>query len=151
MGSLISQAQKAAFSSVFEDIHSTFERNIWIYRQANRVSISTSQEFNFAYRDSPQFQGFDFSTSVVSGIFGARIRWNDPAKEQNWKEIDPKIPGNICRLKLRPESLPFVSGASSIWVDGKPCEIIGNIRPHGLIDIQFYTIFVREKEMDKNG
>lgn len=142
MASLVSEAQKLAWSSVFTDIHDTFSRQIIIYKTTERTDIITDSNHNFIYRDS----NFDFNTNIISGSFNARIRWGDPSKEKDWGEIENKIPGNVCRLKLNLEALSMLSGSESIWIDNRPCELLGVNRPHGLFGIDFYTIFCRQKE-----
>lgn len=150
---LVSSAERAEYAQAFQDIAQTFSRDIFIFKQDNRIEINTTPEYNFLYRESQQFGASTFTTQIVSGIFPARVEWSDPTREDNFRglEVDPTIAGNYCRLKLTVDALNFISGAEQLWVDGKPCQRVGNIRPHGLFNPQFYTIFVKEREMDVNG
>ena len=49
MGSLLTAAQKAALQSAFNDIHDTFSRNIYVYKEAKKVAITTNPNYNPIY------------------------------------------------------------------------------------------------------
>lgn len=148
MASLVSDAEKASWSSEFTNIHDTFARPVTMYKVANRVNIATTDEFQSIYRASVQGPNFDFATQPVEGIFDVRVKWLDPFKEANWSEISPKLAGNICRLKIKEDALEFLRDAQPVYVDGRACEIVGVTKPHGLFNIDFYTVFLREKELE---
>ena len=49
MGSLISDSDKEAFESVFNDMHDTFAREIKFIKEAQRVILSTDPNYNYLY------------------------------------------------------------------------------------------------------
>jgi hypothetical protein len=51
MGSLISDSDKEAFQSVFDDLHDTFAREIKFIQDAKRVILSTDPNYNYLYNN----------------------------------------------------------------------------------------------------
>ncbi len=119
-----------------------------MYRVAKRVNIATTDEFQSIYRSSVQGDNYTYESEPVEGVFDMRVKWGDPSKEANWSEITPKVAGNTCRLKMKADALEFLGDAQPVYVDGRACELIGVTKPHGLFNVDFYTVFLREKELE---
>lgn len=143
-----SDAQKSEYSSVFDSIHESFGRDVLVIKEPERVILEeVDSNYNYFYDASSQKKTIQETLQPVSGIFKMRIQWQDPKNEvQNLQtsEIRPKINANICRLKMKKDAVDFIGGCKNIVVDGRSCEQVGFNRPHGIINIDFYTIFVRE-------
>jgi hypothetical protein len=143
-----SEAQKNEYSSVFNSIHESFGRDVLVIKEPKRIILKEIDEnFNYFYGPSSQKKSVEESVEEVSRVFKMRIQWQDPKPElenSRTSELRPKIHANICRLKMKKEAVDFISGCKNIIVDGKNCEQIGFNKPHGIIDVGFYTIFVKE-------
>jgi hypothetical protein len=141
MASLISNTDKINYANVFNDIHDTFSRPIYIWKTPKKVVVATNSSHNFLYEDQ---ESLGVSYIPVSGVFDARIEWGDASKLIPNPDIKPEIRGNVCRIKVKKDAAEFLSDAKQIEIDGRKMESIGTSRPHGLFAIDFYTLFFKE-------
>ena len=146
MPSFLSEQEKADISAQFNNLHDTFARDVIIYKESKKVNIFTNEDYISVYRDSQQGDNFNFSYEAVSGSFPMRIKWLNPDEEKN-VPIEIDIPNQVCRLKMKKDAFNFLSGLQSLFIDGIPCEMIAGYKPHGIIDIDFYTIFAKRRDM----
>lgn len=142
MADLLSNSQKLAYGNVFNDIHDSFARPIIIFKIPKRTVISSNLSYNFAY-DSDQ-QALDVTYTPVSGIFQARISWQNPSTLNGYKEIKEEIHGNIVKLKVKKEVFDFLDNAQHVEIDGRSVQFFGSSQPHGLFGIDFYNIYYEE-------
>ena len=143
MPSLLSDSEKIEYANIFNDIHDTFCRKITIWKTPQKVVIATDNTYNFLYSEQ---KNLHIDYIPVSGTFDARVLWGDPKKLISDLDIKEKILGNVCRIKVRQDAIDFLAGASQVEIDGRKVEAIGTSRPHGLFNIDFYTVFFRESE-----
>lgn len=141
MASLVTEDQKLSYGDVFNDIHDTFARPIIIYKIPKKVIISSDLDYNFAYHDQEALKA-DYIP--VSGVFMARISWQDPSALNGYKEIKEEVHGNIVKLKVKKDVFDFLDNAEHVEIDGRAVQFFGSSRPHGLFGIDFYTIFYEE-------
>lgn len=144
MASLLTNAEKNAYGQVFNNLHDTFARDIIVWKTPDRVSISTSSNYNFLYLEQPDIQN---AYVPISGVFKARIKWNDPTVVHDNPEIHETIRGNTCRIKVKAEAIPFISGAEKIEIDGRPFSLVSSTKVsqlHGLFSGDFYNFFLEE-------
>jgi hypothetical protein len=144
MASLITDEQKLAYGNVFNDMHDTFSRKIIVFKTPLRTVISTDINYNFLYGNNQDALKVEYTP--VSGIFDARIKWFDPQVLQGYKEIKEEIHGNVCRLKIKKDARDFLDGSERVEIDGKYVQFFGSTQPHGLFDIDFYTMYFEESE-----
>ena len=141
---LLTQEEKNAYSQVFINIHDTFSRPMIVWKLPDRTIISTTQDYNFLYLEQPDIEQ---SFTPISGIFNARIRWNDPTITHDQKDIRETIRGNTCRIKVQADAVAYISGAERIEIDGRPCNLISASKAsqlHGLFTGDFYTLYLEE-------
>jgi len=141
MASLVTESEKIAYGDVFNDIHDTFARPIIIYKIPKKVIISSNLDYNFAYHDQEALQA---NYIPVSGIFMARVSWQDPSALNGYKDIKEEVHGNIVKLKVKKDVFDFLDNAQHVEIDGRTVQFFGSSRPHGLFNIDFYTIFYEE-------
>ncbi len=148
MSSFISAAEKAEMSAQFQNLHETFGRNVVIYKDPKRVDIISSDDYISIYRDYRQGDNLQFELEPVSGIFLMRIQWQNAKKEyDDYKILETPIPDQMCRLKMKPDAFDFLKEHKSFYVDGIACEKVGFDKPHGLFNVDFYTIYAKRREM----
>jgi hypothetical protein len=141
MSDLLTSSQKQEYSNVFNDIHDTFARPIKYWKTPRRIVISSSPNYNFIYDDQ---DSIEYITVPDSGSFEGRILWGDPSKTMDNANIKEEILGNTCRVKLKKEFVDIFEGAEQVEIDGRLVQKIGSSRPHGLFDVNFYTLFFKE-------
>jgi hypothetical protein len=143
MPSLVSDAEKLLLGNEFNNLHDTFSRLVTVYKTPNRVVISSDNSYNFLYNDQ---EAIEVTYVPISGQFDCRIEWQDPSKLMGWPEIREEIRGNICRIKAKKDFVDFISDAEKIEIDERPVQSMGTSKPHGLFNIDFYTLFFKESE-----
>jgi hypothetical protein len=143
MPTLLSDIEKTAYSNVFNDIHDTFSRDVIVWKTPKKVVVSTNNNHNFLYNDQ---ESLKVDYIPVSGTFKARVEWGDPSKLILNPDIRTEIKGNVCRLKVKQDFINFMDGAAQVEIDGRKVEQIGSNKPHGLFDIDFYTLFFKESD-----
>lgn len=147
MPSFLSEAEKAELSEQFFNLHDTFARNVFIFKESKKINIFTNEDYISAYRNTNQGENFTFSYETVSGVFSMRIKWLEPNEEKNMPiEID--FPNQVCRLKMKKDAFDFLSGHQSLFVDNIPCELVAGYKPHGLFNIDFYTVYAKRRDME---
>ena len=143
MPSLVSDAEKVLLGNEFNDLHDTFSRLVTVYKTPDRVVISSDNNYNFLYNDQ---EAIEVTYIPISGQFDCRIEWQDPSKLMGWPEIREEIRGNLCRIKAKQDFVDFISDAEKIEIDERPVQSMGTSKPHGLFNIDFYTLFFKESE-----
>jgi hypothetical protein len=143
MPSLVSNAEKLSWANEFNNIHDTFARPVTVWKTPERVVVSSDPNYNFLYNEQ---ESIEVTYIPVSGKFDCRIQWQDPSKMGGWPEIREEVRGNICRIKAKKDFVDFISDAEKIEIDGRPVQALGTNRPHGLFNIDFYTLFFKESE-----
>jgi len=147
MPSFLSEAERAEMSQQFFNLHDTFGRNVYVFRESKKVNVFTNENYISVYRNTNQGENFTFSYETVSGMFPMRVKWLKPNEEKDIPiEID--VPDQICRLKMKKDAFDFLSGYKTLYIDGISCELVGGYRPHGLFDIDFYTVYAKRRDME---
>jgi len=141
----LNKQQKDAYSRPFYDLHDTFSRNIVIFKYPNATLISSQPEYNFLYSEQDNAQ---VKLTPISGIFPARIKWQNASNANDDKEIRGTIFGNYCRIKIKADALAFISEARGqrIEVDGRPVSWVGSSEIHGLFAGDFYNLYLKESD-----
>jgi hypothetical protein len=143
MPSLVSNEEKLLLASEFNDLHDTFSRSVIAWKTPERIVVSSDPNYNFLYNEQ---ESIEVTYVPISGTFDCRIQWQDPSKMGGWPEIREEVRGNICRIKAKKDFVDFISDAERIEIDGRPVQALGTNRPHGLFNIDFYTLFFKESE-----
>jgi flagellar assembly factor FliW len=145
--SILSADQKAALNSAFDDIHQTFARDIFVFKEASHTVISTDANYNPYYNTAGQ------TTSVintpVSGQFKARIQYNDDFKKEYWSELKSEsqiklavVKGTV-RLKIDLDAYTFIKDSKRFDIDGGRFVLDSTFRGHGLFDVKYYTLYLK--------
>ena len=143
MPSFVSDAEKLLLANEFNNLHDTFARPVAAWKTPERIVVSSDPNYNFLYNEQ---ESIEVTYIPVSGTFNCRIEWQDPSKLMGWPEIREEVRGNICRIKAKKDFVDFISDAEKIEIDGRPVQSLGTNRPHGLFNIDFYTLFFKESE-----
>jgi hypothetical protein len=143
MAGYLSEKQKAAYAKPFQKLHDTFAREVIAWKTPERIVVSTDPNYNFLYNDQ---ESIEVTYIPVSGKFDCRIQWQDPSKMMGFPEIREEVRGNICRIKAKKDFVDFIKDVEKIEIDGRPVQSLGTNRPHGLFNVDFYTLYFRETE-----
>jgi hypothetical protein len=142
MSDLFTPKEKESLSAELLHIHDTFSRDITVYKEAQKVIISTDPGFNHLYGDSAS--ATNVKKVPVKKIFKARIRY-----DLDNKNLVSNVGSNETsqvRIKLKLADYNYISDAKRIEFDGRMFHVDSDARAHGLFGVQFYTIFLRSVE-----
>jgi hypothetical protein len=143
MAGYLTEKQKSGYAKPFQKLHETFARPVVVWKTPERIVISSDPNYNFLYNDQ---ESIEVNYIPVSGKFDCRIQWQDPSKTMGWPEIREEIRANVCRIKAKKDFVDFINNAERIEIDGRPVQSLGTNRPHGLFNIDFYTLYFKESE-----
>ena len=152
MSDLFTSSEKSDIAANLLHLHDTFGRDIVVYKEAQKVVVSTDPNYNHLYNSAGAT-----TTSVenvpVRKVFKARIRYATDRSLEYYGEanaqvkVDRSDPGNNVRVKLKKEDYDYIKDAKRIELDERMFHVDSDARAHGLFDaIQFYTLFLRPIE-----
>jgi len=146
MASFLSGAQKAEYEAVMQNMHDTFSRTIYAYKDSQKVIVSTDVNFNYLYNNVK-----GVSQVVRKSQFkaiSARVLYMDKQKEVMFdSEVDSQIKvqhdiGEV-RIKLNAEGYAYFKDAKRVEIDGKLFFKITDVKKHGLFKPKFFTYYLR--------
>jgi len=142
MSDLFTDSEKEEIAANLLHLHDTFGRDIIVYKEAQKVVISTDPNYNYLYGNSGATTSV--SNVPVKKTFKARIRY-----DLDNKNLISNIGSNETsqvRIKLKKADYNYISDAKRIEFDGRMFHVDSDPRAHGLFDVQFYTLFLRSVE-----
>ena len=143
MSDLFTSAEKESLAAELLHLHDTFGRDIVVYKEAQKVIVSTDPNYNYLYNS-----GGATTTSVkntpVKKTFKARIRYD--LDNKNLTSNVGSDESSQVRIKLKKVDYDYISDAKRIEFDGRMFHVDSDARAHGLFDVQFYTLFLRAVE-----
>jgi hypothetical protein len=153
MTEFLSSSDRAIIAANLLDLHDTFGRDIVVYKEAQKVIISTDPNYNYLYGT-----GGAQTTSVenipVKKVFKARIRYDTDRTLEYFGDTDAQVKvskpdaNSMVRIKLKIEDYQYIKEAKRIELDGRMFHVESDPRAHGLFDVvQFYTLFLRPTEV----
>lgn len=153
MTEFLSSSDRASIAANLIDLHDTFGRDIIVYKEAQKVIISTDPNYNYLYNT-----GGAQTTSVenvpIKKIFKARIRYDTDRTLEYFGDTDAQVKvskpdaNSLVRIKLKIEDYQYIKEAKRIELDGRMFHVESDPRAHGLFDVvQFYTLFLRPTEV----
>lgn len=145
---LISQSERADYSSAFDDLHTTFGREITIIYDKTNAQVNQANNFNYFSDVKPS----NITTEPKSYTILARIKWFDKPEGSNSLlfsapgqegQVGPRLRqeyGDV-RIKVRNEDAAPIKECDRAIIDGIDCAPLTNSRFHGIVDLQFTTFY----------
>jgi len=146
MGSFLSSDEKAAYEAVMQNMHDTFARTIYAYKDSQKVIVSTDANFNYLYNNVKGVSQVIRKSQFKA--LSARVLYMDKQKEVMFdSEVDSQIKvqhdiGEI-RIKLNAEGYAYFKDAKRAEIDGKLFFKITDVKKHGLFRPKFFTYYLR--------
>ena len=144
MASLLTAAQKASYEAVMQNMHDTFARTIYAYKEAQKIIVSTDPNFNYLYNNvkgvSQIVRKSQFQT------LNARILYVDKNMEEMYNvDTQIKVVRDIgeVRIKLDADGYAYFKDAKRVEIDGRLFYKITDVKKHGLFRPKFFTFYLR--------
>ena len=150
MASLISDSDKSDLEKVINSMHDTFARDIYAYKEAKKVVVSTSR-FHGLYSN---VQGEKKTENVPQyEKFKARIHYPSRQDEENvGGDVDMQIkierPKGEVRIKIDQAGYDYMKDAKRVEFDGRMFIINSDVRPHGLFTPKYYTLYLKPVDFE---
>ena len=146
MASFLSAAQKASYEAVMQDMHDTFARTIYAYKESQKVIVSTDPNFNYLYNNVKGVSQIVRKSQFKA--ISARVQYMD---KQNEVMFDSQVDSQIkvqhdigeVRIKLNAEGYAYFKDAKRVEVDGKLFFKVTDVKKHGLFKPKFFTYYLR--------
>lgn len=144
MASFLTAAQKASYEAVMQDMHDTFARTIYAYKEAQKVIVSTDPNFNFLYNNVKGVSQIVRKSQFKA--LSARILYVDKNMEEMYNvDSQIKVARDIgeVRIKLNAEGYAYFKDAKRVEIDGRLFYKITDVKKHGLFRPKFFTYYLR--------
>lgn len=151
MANLIPDSEKRLLQKAFDDVHDTFARPVYYFKESKKVILQTNPQFNSIYGQNTDLKE-TVQKIVHSGQFSARIMYDtDKANSYlNDPEIDSqlklRLPDGYVRMKVDASGYAIVKETKRIVFDQRTFSIESDVRPHGLFKPNYYTFFLLPTE-----
>jgi hypothetical protein len=151
MSSLIPESEKTLLQEAFNDLHDTFARPVYYFKESKKVIIQTNPSYNPIYGQGQQFTE-SIKNVIDSGSFNARITYDtDKANSYiNDPEIDSqlklRLPDGYVRIKVDASGYNVIKKTKRVVFDERTFSIESDVRPHGLFTPSHYTFFLLPTE-----
>lgn len=143
MSSFISDDLKAKLAEQFNHLHDTFARDIIVYKEAQKVVISTDPNYNYIYNETGS--GQNIQNVPQKQVFKARVLYSTGGEIEYMSKTKVGVDRRV-RIKLKKEDYAQIQGVKRIELDGRMFLIDSDARPHGLFDVNFYTMHLNPVE-----
>lgn len=146
MSSFLSSSQKQQYEAVMQQMHETFSRTIFAYKDSKKIIVSMDPNFNFLYNNSKGVK-----TSIQRTQFktlNARVLYMD---KQNEVSFDSEVNSQVklhhdigeVRIKLDAEGNEYFKDAKRVEIDGRIMFKVTDVKRHGLFRPKFFTYYLR--------
>jgi hypothetical protein len=147
MPSLINLSRQNKVISALADLHDTFSREITVYKNAKKIAISSSPQYNSIYGNAGAATSIDYET--VSSTFMARIYYLKLEEEHFADSSSNKgsqnkiiMPQGSVKIVVDPEGYQYIKEARKVEFDGITFSIRSDGNPMGLFSNQYYEFFL---------
>ena len=79
MSSYLNSQQKAEYEAVMQNMHDTFARTIYAYKDSKKIIVSTDPNFNFMYNNAKGVSNISRQTQFKA--LSARVLYMDKQNE----------------------------------------------------------------------
>jgi len=145
MTSFLSDAEKSAISDVFDDIHDTFARDIYIYKKGMTVLVALTDDYNSLYETEEDY--VSDTPELTRYTTQARIRYGAGANAEVGTPTDASValtwPIDVVRLKVNATARSLIYAAEKIELDGYLYDLISEAAPIGPFSINYFTLWFK--------
>jgi len=151
MSSYITDAIKAQYETVMQNMHDTFARPVLAYKDSRKVVISTNADYNYLYNNVRGDATKSIKNQVQFQTFEARILYEDKQREELVdgaanSSMKVQRPVGEVRMKVDKTGYDYIKDSKRIEIDGALFYKATDVRRHGLFSPKFFTYYLRPTE-----
>lgn len=143
MSGFISESQKQDIKDIVDRIHDTFARPIIVYKQGEKVTMSTTAGYNSLYKRNPNVPKIEVQKN--SRTIYARIQYKIFDQEVFYQESSQEkiiIPQGAVYIKVNYDDYIFVKDAKTVELDALTYAIKSPGKPEGMFGPQYYKFLL---------
>lgn len=146
MASILSSEQKKALETVMQSMHDTFARSIFAYKEAQKLILSTDENFNYLYNNVKGVSQVLKKTQFKA--ISARIQYmdrNNTAMYDSQVDAQIKLEGPVgeVRIKVDEEGNEYFKDTKRIEIDGRMFFKVTDVKKHGLFRPKYFTYYLK--------
>ena len=146
MASILSSEQKKALETVMQSMHDTFSRSIFAYKEAQKLILSTDENFNYLYNNVKGVSQILKKTQFKA--ISARIQYMDRNNTSMYdSQVDAQIkvegPVGEVRIKVDEEGNEYFKDAKRVEIDGRMFFKVTDVKKHGLFRPKYFTYYLK--------
>ena len=113
MSSYISDTEKAAVVTIFDNIFDTFTQRLVIYKESLKTSNSNNNaNFSFGFGESQADEAFTYTE--VTGVFPANIRYPSSIQEESYDtDSNVYLPDATVKIKVKRDCRDFINNGKT--------------------------------------
>lgn len=150
MPSYLTDAEKAALATDFNDVADTFLRAFTVYQEPQKTVIVTDPNWN-PYQSFNQ-NATGIRNTPIPNVISGRILYD---KSQEWSFVRPfagrgvdegqlKVKDQVTRsvrIKVDASGAALLTTSKQVEIDGNRFTLESVPRPHGLFSPNYYTLY----------
>lgn len=145
MASLISAARQAQVMQMFRNLHDTFAREITIYKNAKKLQIASSPQYNALYGRNSGGSSIQYET--VTHTISARVYYVDLPEEifsdaGDGSQNKVVLPRGSVRLVVDESGFDILKDARRAEFDGKTFSVKSSGVPEGLFANDYFEFLL---------
>ena len=153
MPSLFTDSEKAELSALIVDVADTWERDIVVYKNPQRVIIFSDEENYDQFSGNNQNLLTNPENSFVQHVIKARVYYEKRLKDEllnpylggqeDEAQLKIKVPESFVRIKVGPAGYEVMKDVKEVEFDNSRFVIDSPPRLHGLFTTQYYTYYLK--------
>jgi len=154
MANLISAADKVKYDAVFDDIHDTFAKTIYVYKIFNErfIGINMNQNYNGLYDQALDKNEAGTASNINEQVrrieTRARIHYiskqADTEDTATGQQTALKFPIGSIRLKLEKDAFELIKDAKEVEVDGELFNLDTDSSKSGMFSVKHYIVYLKK-------
>ena len=147
MADLISNSDKTAYEGVFDDIHDTFGRTIYIFKTQKKTFVATNNTYNALYSRIKDGESPDKEVEKVSVT--ARISYVNKQEYElgsTVAQLGLPISGGLVRIKIDVTGYSLLKSSTDIGIDGELFDVASDDSKAGLFTPKYHVIYLKRKD-----
>jgi hypothetical protein len=145
MPGFLNSLQEKNIADLFGVLHNTFAREVTIYKNAKKIMMSSSSQYNSIYGKNNTGLTPQIKNESISKKFNARIYYINSEEEvlsSDGSQNKIILPKGSVKIIIDSTAFEFVKESRRVEFDGKRFAIKSDGNPSGFTYNQFYTFYL---------
>jgi translation initiation factor 6 (eIF-6) len=154
MADLIPAVDKAKYDTVFDSVHDTFARTIFVYKIFNSrfIGINMNQNYNGLYDQALDKNELGTASNINEQVrkieTKARVQYiskqGDFEDTATGQQTALRFPVGSIRLKLKSDAFELIKDAKEIEVDGELFNLDTDSAKSGMFSVRHHIVYLRK-------